>query len=129
MVADNKSLGKFILDGIVPAPRGAPQIEVEFDLNTDGILNVTAKRQKRQAKEQSIHIEAGSGLSDEEIEKMKQDAEAHAQEDVKKKKISQRPRNIVEQAIYEGEVMEKQEGISDEAKKRDRGKHSPKLPH
>ncbi len=115
MASDNKSLGRFILDGIGPAPRGAPQIEVEFDLDTDGILNVTAKDKKRN-KTQSIRIEAGSGLSDDDIARMKQDAEAHADEDVKKKELVE-VRNIAEQAIYEGESIAKQEGLTDEAKK------------
>ena len=87
MATDNKSLGRFILDGIDGAPRGVPQIEVEFDLDTDGILNVTAK-DKKNNKTQSIRIEAQSGLNDEDIERMKQDAEVHADEDVKKERIN-----------------------------------------
>ena len=115
IVADNKSLGRFILDGIDAASRGMPQIEVEFDLDTDGILNVTAK-DKKNNKTQSIRIEAQSGLSDEDIERMKQDAEAHADEDVKKKELIE-VRNIAEQAVYEGEKIAKQDGVSAEAKK------------
>lgn len=115
MAADNKSLGRFILDGIDGAPRGMPQIEVEFDLDTDGILNVTAK-DKKTNKTQSIRIEARSGLSDEDIDRMKQDAEAHADEDVKKKELVE-VRNIAEQAVYEGEKIAKQDGLSAEAKK------------
>ena len=115
MATDNKSLGRFILDGIDNAPRGVPQIEVEFDLDTDGILNVTAK-DKKTNKTQSIKIEAQSGLSDEDIERMKQDAEAHADEDVKKKELIE-VRNIAEQAVYEGEKIAKQDNLSDEAKK------------
>ena len=115
MAADNKSLGRFILDGIDGAPRGMPQIEVEFDLDTDGILNVTAK-DKKTNKTQSIRIEARSGLSDEDIDRMKQDAEAHADEDVKKKEVVE-VRNIAEQAVYEGEKIAKQDGLSAEAKK------------
>ena len=115
MATDNKSLGRFILDGIGASPRGMPQIEVEFDLNTDGILNVTAK-DKKTNKMQSIRIEARGGLSDGDIERMKQDAEAHATEDEKKKELVE-VRNILEQAIYEGEEIAKQEGLSEEAKK------------
>ena len=115
MAADNKSLGRFILDGIGASPRGVPQIEVEFDLDTDGILNVTAK-DKKTDKKQSIRIEASSGLSDDEIKKMKEDAEAHAQEDTKKKELVE-VRNIAEQAVYEGEMILKQEGLTDDAKK------------
>ncbi len=84
MAGDNKTLGRFMLDGIPPAPRGVPQIEVAFDIDANGILNVTAK-DKATNKEQKITITASSGLSDEEVEKMKKDAEAHADEDKKKK--------------------------------------------
>jgi len=84
MSADNKSLGRFILDGIPPAPRGVPQIEVSFDIDANGILNVTAK-DKATGKEQSIHIEGSSGLSKEEVEKLKKEAELHREEDEKKK--------------------------------------------
>lgn len=84
MASDNKSLGRFILDGIPPAPRGMPQVEVTFDVDANGILNVKAK-DKASGKEQSIRIEASSGLTDEEIKKMQQDAELHADEDMKKK--------------------------------------------
>ncbi|MCY4577117.1 MAG: molecular chaperone DnaK [Candidatus Kaiserbacteria bacterium] len=115
MATDNKSLGRFILDGIDTAPRGMPQIEVEFDLDTDGILKVTAK-DKKTNKTQSIRIEAQSGLSDEDIERMKQDAEAHADEDVKKKELIE-VRNIAEQAVYEGEKIAKQDNLSADAKK------------
>ena len=115
MAADNKSLGRFILDGIGAAPRGVPQVEVEFDLDTDGILNVTAK-DKKTDKKQSIRIEASSGLSDDEIKRMQEDAQAHAQEDIKKKEIVE-VRNIAEQAVYEGEMILKQEGLTDDAKK------------
>ncbi len=84
MAADNKSLGRFILDGIPPAPRGVPQIEVSFDIDANGILNVSAK-DKASNKEQKITITASSGLSEEEVEKMKQDAQKHEEEDKKKK--------------------------------------------
>ncbi len=86
MASDNKSLGRFVLDGIAPAPRGVPQIEVTFDIDANGILKVSAK-DKTTGKENSIRIEGSSGLSDEEIEKMKADAEAHAEEDKKKKEL------------------------------------------
>ena len=115
MATDNKSLGRFVLDGIAPAQRGMPQIEVEFDLNTDGILNVTAK-DKKTNKVQSIRIEARSGLSDEDINRMKSDAESHAEEDAKKKDLAE-VRNIAEQAVYEGEAIARREGLSGEAKK------------
>ncbi|MEF8817400.1 MAG: molecular chaperone DnaK [Salinibacter sp.] len=84
MAKDNRTLGRFHLDGIPPAPRGTPQIEVKFDINADGILNVSAE-DKDTGKEQSIRVEANSGLSDEEIEKMKEEAEKHAEEDEKRK--------------------------------------------
>ncbi|MCX7736590.1 MAG: molecular chaperone DnaK [Candidatus Kapabacteria bacterium] len=84
MAADNRSLGRFHLDGIPPAPRGVPQIEVTFDIDANGILGVTAK-DKATGKEQNIRIEASSGLSKEEVEKMKHDAQAHAAEDRKRK--------------------------------------------
>jgi molecular chaperone DnaK len=84
MAKDNRTLGRFHLDGIPPAPRGTPQIEVTFDINADGILNVSAV-DKATGKEQSIRVEASSGLTEEEIEKMKEDAEKHAEEDKKRK--------------------------------------------
>lgn len=101
MASDNKSLGRFILDGIPPAPRGVPQVEVSFDVDSNGVLKVTAKDQST-GKEQSIRIEASSGLSTEDIEKMKQDAEAHATEDEKKKKLVE-VRNLADQTIYTAE--------------------------
>ncbi|MCF7846102.1 MAG: molecular chaperone DnaK [Candidatus Peribacteraceae bacterium] len=84
MAADNKSLGRFILDGIPPAPRGVPQVEVTFDIDANGILNVSAK-DKGTGKEQKITIQGSSGLSEEEVEKMRKEAEANAEEDKKKK--------------------------------------------
>ena len=84
MAKDNRTLGRFHLDGIPPAPRGTPQIEVTFDIDADGILNVSAV-DKGTGKEQTIRVEADSGLSEEEIEKMREDAEAHAEEDEKRK--------------------------------------------
>lgn len=101
MAADNKTLGRFILDGIPPAPRGLPQIEVTFDIDANGILSVKAK-DKTTGKEQSIRIEAKTSLSKEDIEKMKQDAEAHAEEDKKKKEAAE-ARIGAEQLIYSAE--------------------------
>jgi molecular chaperone DnaK len=101
MAGDNKSLGRFILDGIPPAPRGMPQVEVSFDVDANGILNVKAK-DKASGKEQSIRIEASSGLSENDIESMRKDAEAHAVEDQKKKESAE-ARNAAEQLIYTAE--------------------------
>jgi molecular chaperone DnaK len=101
MASDNKSLGKFILDGIPPAPRGMPQVEVTFDVDANGILNVKAK-DKTSGKEQSIRIEASSGLKKEDIERMKKEAEMNAAEDAKKKE-SVEVKNIAEQMIYTAE--------------------------
>ncbi|HEY4509334.1 MAG TPA: molecular chaperone DnaK [Candidatus Paceibacterota bacterium] len=101
MASDNKSLGRFILDGIPPAPRGMPQVEVMFDVDANGILSVKAK-DKATNKEQSIRIEARSSLSKEEIEKMQKDAEVHAQDDLKKKDVVE-AKNIAEQLIYTAE--------------------------
>jgi molecular chaperone DnaK len=101
MARDNKSLGRFVLDGIPPAQRGMPQVEVTFDLDANGILNVKAK-DKSTNKEQTIRIEASSGLSKEDIEKMKKDAEAHEAED-KLKKEEVEVRNVAEQMIYTAE--------------------------
>ncbi len=88
MAADNKSLGRFILDGIPPSPRGAPQVEVTFDVDANGILNVKAK-DKTSGKEQSIRIEASSGLTDEEIKKMQADADANAESDKEKMQLAE----------------------------------------
>ena len=101
MASDNKSLGRFILDGIPPAPRGIPQVEVTFDVDANGILNVKAK-DKASGKEQSIRIEAGSGLSEEDIKKMQADAEAHADED-KQKKEAVEAKNTAEMTLYTAE--------------------------
>ncbi len=98
MAADNKSLGRFILDGIPPAPRGVPQVEVAFDIDANGILNVKAS-DKATGKNQSIRIEASSGLSADEIERMKKDAELHAEED-KKKKEAVEIKNTAETLIF-----------------------------
>lgn len=98
MAADNKTLGRFILDGIPPAPRGIPQVEVSFDIDANGILNVKAK-DKATNKEQSIRIEASTGLSKDEIEKMKRDAETHMEEDKKKKELIE-ARNMADTLVY-----------------------------
>jgi molecular chaperone DnaK len=101
LAADNKSLGRFILDGIPAAPRGLPQVEVTFDVDANGILNVKAK-DKATNKEQSIRIEASSGLTDADIERMKKDAEANeASDKLKKEEIE--IRNTADHAIYSAE--------------------------
>ena len=100
---DNKSLGRFILDGIAPAPRGVPQIEVTFNLDANGILNVTAK-DKGTGKEQSITIQNSGNMSKEDIEKAQKEAELHAEED-KKKKDSIDAKNHLENTIYQAEKM------------------------
>ena len=117
MAVDNKSLGRFHLDGIPPAPRGTPQIEVTFDIDANGILNVSAA-DKATGKEQSIRIEASSGLSEDEIEKMKVDAEKHAKDDEAKKE-SVDIHNTADQLIYQIENQMKEAGdkITDEDKK------------
>jgi molecular chaperone DnaK len=101
MAVDNKSLGKFILDGIPPAPRGMPQIEVTFDIDANGILKVTAK-DKATARSQHITITASSGLSESEVEKMRKDAEAHAEEDRKRKELIE-ARNNADNTVYAAE--------------------------
>lgn len=98
MASDNKSLGRFVLDGVPPAPRGLPQIEVTFDVDANGILSVKAK-DKATNKEQSIRIEARSGLSDQDIERMQKDAEANATADKQKMELAE-ARNLAEQAVY-----------------------------
>ncbi len=108
MAADNKSLGRFILDGIPPSPRGIPQIEVTFDIDANGVLSVKAK-DKATSKEQSIRIEASTGLSKEEIERMKKDAEAHADED-KKKKENVEIKNMADTLIFTTEKALKDAG-------------------
>jgi len=108
MASDNKSLGRFILDGVPPAPRGMPQIEVSFDVDANGILNVTAK-DKASGKTQSIKIEASSGLKEDEIKKMQADAELHAEEDKKKKEIVD-VKNTAEMIIYTAEKAIKDAG-------------------
>ncbi len=101
MATDNKSLGRFILDGILPAPRGVPQVEVTFDIDANGILNVSAK-DKATNKEQKITIQAGSGLSKEEIDKLQREAEMHAAEDeVRRSEIE--TRNMADSLAYSAE--------------------------
>jgi molecular chaperone DnaK len=101
MASGNKSLGKFQLTGIPPAPRGMPQIEVTFDIDANGIINVTAT-DKGTGKEQKIEIKSGSGLSDEEIQGMVSDAEAHADEDRQQREQAE-ARNLAEGSAYQAE--------------------------
>ena len=108
MASDNKSLGRFVLEGIPPAPRGIPQVEVTFDVDANGILNVKAK-DKASGKEQSIRIEASSGLTDADIKKMQQDAEVHAEEDAKKKELVD-TKNTAEMIIFTAEKSIKDYG-------------------
>ena len=108
MAADNKTLGKFILDGIPPAPRGVPQIEVTFDIDANGILKVTAK-DKATGRSQHITITASSGLSDAEVEKMRQDAETHADEDRKRKEMIE-VRNNADNTAYAADKALKEFG-------------------
>ena len=108
MAEDNKTLGRFILDGIPPSPRGIPQIEVAFDIDSNGILNVSAK-DKATGKSQSIRIEGSTGLSKEEIEKMKRDAEIHTAQDEKKKELIE-ARNIADNLIYTTEKTMRESG-------------------
>ena len=117
MSADNKTLGRFILDGIPPSQRGMPQVEVTFDIDVNGILNVKAK-DKTTNKEQSVRIEASSGLSKDDIEKMKKDAEAHAEDD-KKKRESAEIKNNANALIYTAEKSLSDAGdkVSAEVKK------------
>ena len=117
MASDNKSLGRFILDGIPPAPRGVPQVEVTFDIDASGILHVKAK-DKATGKEQSISITGSTGLSDAEIEKMKKEAEEHAEEDKKKKEVIE-ARNAADGMAFQAEkiMTEQKEKIKEEDKK------------
>ncbi len=117
MATDNKSLGRFVLEGIPPAPRGVPQIEVTFDIDANGILNVKAK-DKTSGKEQSIRIEASSGLSEEEIKKMQKDAELNADADKKKKELVD-IKNNAEMTIFTAEkaIKDAEGKIGDDVKK------------
>jgi molecular chaperone DnaK len=108
MAIDNKTIGRFHLDGIPPAPRGMPQIEVGFDIDANGILNVSAKH-RATGKQQSIRIEASSGLTEQEIKKMVKDAETHSSED-KKRRSEVDARNRADQMVYETEKNLKQFG-------------------
>jgi molecular chaperone DnaK len=103
MAAENKSIGRFSLDGILPAPRGIPQIEVTFDIDANGILNVSAK-DKGTGKTQRITITASSGLSKPEVEQMVRDAQTHAEEDKRKREEIQ-TRNNAENAAYQAEKL------------------------
>jgi molecular chaperone DnaK len=117
MAADNRSIGRFILDGIPPAPRGIPQIEVTFDIDANGILTVTAK-DKATGKSQSIRIEGSIGLSKEEVERMKREAELHAEEDRRKKELSE-AKNLADNLIYTSEKTLREAGdkVSTDTKK------------
>jgi molecular chaperone DnaK len=116
MAQDNKSLGKFILEGIPPAPRGVPQVEVSFNVDANGILEVTAK-DKTSGKENSIRIEGGSKLSEDEIKRMQQEAEEHADEDKKKKELID-TRNMADTMIFTAEksLNDYKEKIDDQTK-------------
>jgi len=108
MAADNKSLGKFTLDGIPPAPRGIPQIEVTFDIDADGILKVNAT-DKATNRSQHITITASSGLNESEVEQMRKDAERFAEEDRKKRELVE-ARNTGDNAIYSAEKLIRENG-------------------
>ena len=117
MATDNKSLGRFVLDGIAPAPRGVPQVEVTFNIDANGILNVTAK-DKGTGKEQSITIKDSGNMSKEDIEKAQKEAEEHAEEDAKKKEAVE-AKNLLSSSIYAAEKMVADNGdkISDDDRK------------
>ncbi|MEK7143940.1 MAG: Hsp70 family protein, partial [Patescibacteria group bacterium] len=108
MAADNRTLARFILDGIPPSPRGIPQVEVTFDIDANGILSVSAK-DKASGKIQSVKIEASTQLSKDEVEKLKTEAVSHAEEDRKKKELAE-TRNLAEQTIYLAEKSLKDAG-------------------
>ena len=122
MATDNKSLGRFILDGIAPSPRGLPQIEVTFDIDANGILNVSAV-DKATSREQKIVIQAGSGLTPEEIEKMAQDAELNATEDAEKR-ANIEVRNLADSATFAAEktLEEHAEHVTDDVRVQIEGK-------
>jgi molecular chaperone DnaK len=117
MAGGNKSLGKFQLTGIPPAPRGMPQIEVTFDIDANGILHVTAK-DLGTGKEQKIEIKSGSGLSDEEIQSMVSDAEAHAEDDRRQRELAE-ARNVAENAAYQSEKQLEELGDKVDAANKD----------
>jgi molecular chaperone DnaK len=122
MASDNKSLGRFILDGIPPAPRGLPQIEVSFDVDANGILSVKAK-DVASGKEQSIRIEASSGLSEADIERMRSEAKDHERDDAEKRDMAEQ-RNVAEQLIYTAEksLTDYKDKVSEEVQKEVREK-------
>ena len=117
MAKDNKTLGRFILDGIPPSPRGVPQVEVSFDIDANGILNVKAV-DKASGKEQKITITASAGLNEEEVEKMKQDAQSHAEEDKKQKELIE-SRNMADTLVYTAEksIKDADDKVGDNIKK------------
>lgn len=117
MASDNKTLARFILDGIPPSPRGMPQVEVTFDIDVNGVLSVKAK-DKATSKEQSVRIEASTSLGKEEIERMKKDAELHAEDDRKKRELADE-RNIADTLVYTAEKSLNEAGdkITDDIKK------------
>lgn len=123
MAADNKTLGRFVLDGIAPAPRGMPQIEVTFDIDSNGILSVSAK-DKGTGKEQKITIQNATNLKEEEVEQMKKDAEAHAREDEEKKGLAE-AKNKLDGTIFSGEKTLKD--FADKVKPEDKEKIEEKL--
>ncbi len=123
MANDNKSLGRFVLDGIAPAPRGMPQIEVTFDIDSNGILSVSAK-DKGTGKEQKITIQNATNLKEEEVEQMKKDAEAHAREDEEKKGLAE-SRNKLDSTIFSGEKTLKD--FADKVKPEDKEKIEEKI--
>jgi len=123
MASDNKSLGRFVLDGIAPAPRGIPQIEVTFDIDSNGILSVSAK-DKGTGKEQKITIQNATNLKEEEVEQMKKDAEAHAREDEEKKGLAE-SKNKLDSTIFSGEKTLKD--FADKVKPEDKEKIEEKL--
>ncbi|MGH8214448.1 MAG: Hsp70 family protein [Rhodanobacteraceae bacterium] len=113
MASDNRSLGRFILDGLLPAPRGVPQIEVAFDIDANGIVNVSAK-DKATGKEQKITITAGGGLSKDEVERLQKEAELHASED-KKRRDDIEVRNQADSLAYTAEKTVRENGDKIEA--------------
>jgi len=123
MATDNKSLGRFMLDGLPPSPRGVPQVEVKFDIDANGILNVSAT-DKGTGKEQKITITASSGLSEEEVEKMKKEAELHADED-KKKKETIETKNHADAVVFQTEKLIKES--ADKMKEEDKKELEEKL--
>ncbi|MCZ6866579.1 MAG: molecular chaperone DnaK [Chloroflexi bacterium] len=125
MAADNKSIGRFILDGVLPAPKGAPQVEVTFDIDANGILSVSAK-DKGTGKEQKIVIQASSGLTNEQVEQMVQDSQAHAEED-QRKRAEVETRNQADNTVYTTEklLQEHADKVTEDLKKEVEDKLSP----